>query len=441
MVPDAARQSLTFCLSLPRSSHNHSLTLHYVLPMSNLISSFIIAPVVRHARRFSGAASQAEEAGRLSHVNAADLHSPSSPPAILEDDGDGDADAENRRSAPVMPFEQSRHSIRRRQSTVEDDGSVHEPEPSISLPAPSPSAAVDIPAMSSNPSHAIDTQLQYLSLDPLRPTTPVTAIATTQSEGSSNEGQNVVAMSESLPADDVMRPLRERMHQIRDLRIADEEKAQMMHSLMTERYNCLRPTSPSSFVSNDRPFTPTSSKSIFSEAHISSPISTASEIDPENPFNLRPGDTNPTYRIRSSHPGVDNNGEDEDFDTAEDGSSFGCQHYKRNVKVQCHQCRRWYTCRHCHDAVEDHNLNRKSTQNMLCMACGTPQAAGEHCVQCGTQAAWYYCHICKLWDDNSSKKIYHCMDCGICRRGAGLGKDYIHCKVGHRVLWFDELLT
>ena len=38
---------------------------------------------------------------------------------------------------------------------------------------------------------------------------------------------------------------------------------------------------------------------------------------------------------------------------------------------------------------------------------------------------------CKLWDDDPEKKIYHCDDCGICRIGAGLGKDFFHCKVSH----------
>ena len=36
---------------------------------------------------------------------------------------------------------------------------------------------------------------------------------------------------------------------------------------------------------------------------------------------------------------------------------------------------------------------------------------------------------CKLWDDDPHKSIYHCNDCGICRIGKGLGKDFFHCKV------------
>ncbi|KAF2461706.1 zinc-ribbon-domain-containing protein, partial [Lineolata rhizophorae] len=108
--------------------------------------------------------------------------------------------------------------------------------------------------------------------------------------------------------------------------------------------------------------------------------------------------------------------------------ALGCKHYKRNVKVQCVDCARWYPCRHCHDAVEAHALDRRRTRNMLCMLCRTPQPAADTCRACGEAAACYYCDICKLWDDEPRKRIYHCADCGICRRGEGLGKDFKHCK-------------
>ena len=113
--------------------------------------------------------------------------------------------------------------------------------------------------------------------------------------------------------------------------------------------------------------------------------------------------------------------------------SLGCEHYKRNVKIQCFDCNRWHTCRHCHDERENHHLNRKKTRSMLCMLCATPQPAAEFCRSCQVRTAWYYCDICKLWDNDSAKSIYHCPDCGICRRGEGLGKDFIHCKVCSRL--------
>ena len=189
----------------------------------------------------------------------------------------------------------------------------------------------------------------------------------------------------------------------------------------------MRPTSPSSFVSHDRPITPTDRGSIFSDLPASSPYSSTSDVDPDNPYGLREGDTEPTYQP-NTEPGADPT-EDDDDEVADGEMILGCQHYTRNVKVQCFECRRWYTCRHCHDAAEDHNLNRRRTQNMLCMACGSPQRASDHCRFCETVAACYYCDICKLWDNSSKKKIYHCPDCGICRKGEGIGKDFYHCKV------------
>ncbi|KAF2872461.1 hypothetical protein BDV95DRAFT_606076 [Massariosphaeria phaeospora] len=403
--------------------------------MSHLLSSFFIDPVLRQARRFSGAAAPNDpETGAgagigLSHANSVESRRRLAGVAVT---ATHTADAVQR---PPALADRARAQLppslisRRAPPAVVDegeaqglhDGTLQDPRMTLSRRSTVPSAAVDIPAeaiaitMSANPSRTLEDQFRQLQLAPPFSTTGGTA-------------QHVAAMSESLPADDGMRHLRARVHQIRDLGTTDDDKAHLMHSLMTERYNLLRPTSPSSFVSTDRPFTPTSGQSAYSDGHLASPVSPASEVDPDNPFNLRPGDTDPTYRSRSTHHAPDAGGEDEDFDTAEDGSSLGCQHYKRNVKVQCFQCRRWYTCRHCHDAKEDHNLDRRRTLHMLCMACGTPQKAAEYCRHCGTQSACYYCDVCKLWDDNSSKKIYHCLDCGICRRGEGLGKDFVHCK-------------
>ncbi|ODQ65656.1 hypothetical protein NADFUDRAFT_82660 [Nadsonia fulvescens var. elongata DSM 6958] len=106
---------------------------------------------------------------------------------------------------------------------------------------------------------------------------------------------------------------------------------------------------------------------------------------------------------------------------------LGCKHYQRNIKLECSQCNKWYVCRFCHDDVEYHNLIRPETRNMLCMICGTAQAAKKTCKTCLKQMAIYYCDICKLWDNEPNKKIYHCDKCGICRLGEGLGIDFFHC--------------
>lgn len=73
-------------------------------------------------------------------------------------------------------------------------------------------------------------------------------------------------------------------------------------------------------------------------------------------------------------------------------------------------------------------LSSHATKNMMCMLCKTLQPAAQVCRACGVEAARYYCDKCKLWDDHPDASSYHCDDCGICRKGQGLGKDFFHCK-------------
>ncbi|XP_072080567.1 E3 ubiquitin-protein ligase RZFP34 isoform X6 [Arachis hypogaea] len=41
----------------------------------------------------------------------------------------------------------------------------------------------------------------------------------------------------------------------------------------------------------------------------------------------------------------------------------------------------------------------------------------QNCINCGVCMGKYFCGICKLFDDDVSKKQYHCGGCGICRTG------------------------
>ncbi|KAI8934031.1 hypothetical protein NX059_008799 [Plenodomus lindquistii] len=392
----------------------------------SILSAFIIDPVVRHVRRVSGVrAAEASDEGEAhrptlacdSHDSASHLpptrHAPRDSEADHPTIQHGDT-SDNTRNGSATLIARLRDDVppnQRLRDAVVDDEAGHDV-----LPSPATTAPLNIPPvdMSSNPAHTAADQPRRVDVDPSLLSAPPTS--SIRRPTATHDGQHAGAMSESLPADDGMAHLRMRIHDIRDLDVSDQERARMIHALMTERYLTTRPTSPSSFVGAPA----------LSEFGASSPYSPASDVDPYNPYSLRPGDTNPTYRPNTQHS-AEHADEDED-DVAEGDVVLGCQHYKRNVKVQCYECKHWYTCRHCHDAVEDHNLNRKRTQNMLCMLCGTPQRASEYCKVCETEAACYYCDICKLWDNDSNKKIYHCPDCGICRRGEGLGKDFYHCK-------------
>jgi hypothetical protein len=246
----------------------------------------------------------------------------------------------------------------------------------------------------------------------------------------------------SLPEDDGMKAMRQKIVEIRDQDISAEEKARLMHHLFTEKYNqslanllpgpLPRPHSPASLISQDRPFTPNSMNSGGGSWQEVISLGSAHSVgDPESILNVTDEDRKRTYVPESITQRNSLSGDgpsDEEWGSSSE-PVLGCQHYKRNVKLQCSSCSRWYTCRFCHDNAEDHVLNRKQTKNMLCMICGCAQKAGETCIQCHERTAWYYCNICKLWDDDTSKSIYHCNDCGICRVGHGLGKDFFHCKV------------
>lgn len=226
-------------------------------------------------------------------------------------------------------------------------------------------------------------------------------------------------MDPALPENDGMQSLRHQLLQIRELALSTEEKAKRMHELMTRDYLKLKHVATQAATTPDA----------INQDHLQ-PLR-AQPIDPANPYNIQPGDLEQTF---SPFPHLSDQAEHDTDDSVEEENvpALGCPHYKRNVKVQCFDCHRWSPCRHCHDSAPDlsfpHVLNRKKTQNMLCMLCKTPQPAAETCMNCGEYAAWYYCPKCKLWDNDSNKRIYHCDDCGLCRLGEGLGKDFVHCR-------------
>lgn len=237
-----------------------------------------------------------------------------------------------------------------------------------------------------------------------------------------------------LPEDDKMGKLRRQIQSIQEMDIKPEQKARLMHQLLNRKY--MRAQQMSKIKKQGILFEPTT---IINQERTATPISLTSFLwqlngGPETPtehqshvYRLSPDDLKQTYVP------VDNQENDNPADSGvnDETSILGCKHYQRNVKLQCSACDKWYTCRLCHDEAEDHILNRKATKNMLCMICGRAQKAGEYCINCNERTAWYYCDVCKLWDNDASKNIYHCNDCGICRKGLGVGKDFFHCKVSN----------
>lgn len=108
---------------------------------------------------------------------------------------------------------------------------------------------------------------------------------------------------------------------------------------------------------------------------------------------------------------------------------LGCMHYSRKCQIKASCCGCWFVCRRCHDEhVHDHAIDRFATKEMRCMLCGREQPVGKTCTDCGEEMAKYYCAVCKFFDDSAEINVYHCHECGLCRRGKGIGIDFIHCE-------------
>ena len=244
--------------------------------------------------------------------------------------------------------------------------------------------------------------------------------------------------SGQLPEDDGMREVRQQIIAIQSSNAPTAEKSRQVHALMTKQYRpapawnsppALRPSSASSAQTSDQPATPTSPNSILDPAVVNSPATSCSAPD-GSAIQISAED-----RAQTFHTLRRKREKSQKFEGQEEGEAetvLGCKHYRRNVKLQCSTCARWHTCRFCHDDAEDHTLVRRETRNMLCMLCGAAQPASEVCRECEGIAARYYCSVCKLWDNDPNKSIYHCSDCGICRVGEGLGMDFFHCQVCYK---------
>lgn len=260
-----------------------------------------------------------------------------------------------------------------------------------------------------------------------------------------------------LPEDDGMADLRRRIHAIRDNEASSTQKARLIHSLMIESYEAARATFSERPISSSqspprvrsREHSPASPPLRFrrmSNRSFDDFMEQSTLASVRAYYNVSPEDLVPTFApkdievttdsteqspVANVVPATENDDNFSNSDYAdEDAQVLGCPHYKRNVKLQCYTCKKWYSCRFCHNQSENHALERQKTENMLCMLCGLPQPAAQWCKGCGERAASYFCTVCKLWDNDSSKSIYHCHDCGICRIGQGIGKDFYHCKVG-----------
>ena len=436
--------------------------------MSQYISSFLIEPVVRQARRFSRPANDSSHPGRPAFENndaapyrdelaTAATAAHEEPPRMSVTTEElprntisGGAEAltptsfEGPDSGELQAWQVGQTNTNPLRlveaENLEPAVNARQYDPSNNSPHDGTSAGVrsTTSSFSNSARSMIDTIMS--SAD----TPTQSSRSNSQDTRGRGDSQGSKGGDGTLPADDGMGPMRKRIIAIQKTNSSNEEKARLVHGVMTEKHNSSQPnlhahhlaraqSPPGSIDSSERHFSPSSPSSMDSLRQTISPPTSSSSSDQANSFNLTPDDLKPTYYERPVPTLKTSDQEASSMDNEETTKSLGCAHYKRNIKLQCSACYRWYTCRFCHNAVEDHMLNRRETKNMLCMLCGCVQPASEECVLCGERGAWYYCDVCKLWDDDPQKSIYHCNDCGICRVGQGLGKDFFHCKVSYLI--------
>ncbi|KAI3690237.1 hypothetical protein L2E82_48214 [Cichorium intybus] len=111
----------------------------------------------------------------------------------------------------------------------------------------------------------------------------------------------------------------------------------------------------------------------------------------------------------------------------------GCEHYRRRCKLRAPCCNKVFSCRHCHNEyttrlnnpTERHKMVREDVRQVVCTICNTEQPVNQICGNCGVKMGEYFCGICKLFDDDTSKQQFHCNDCGICRVYGR--ENYYHC--------------
>lgn len=385
--------------------------------MSSLVSDFIINPVARTVRRFSTpfASSNPEPVRRYSQ----DWENED---AVAEFDGSS-------LSFPALSFARSPDIalgatsppllIPQRRRTAPPPDS-HASRPSTASPASNHLFVMEHPDISEIELPPVDTQLPQLD-DPL-PT-----------------DQDVAKMSRKLPANDGMFDMRRRIQVIQSSSITYDQKRYLMQQVLTENYTNLRhakavadgkiesPVPRNELPLADVPLASASRDFGFGATALET-LKSWTGLEEKVVIEASAQDAQPTYvpwpPAALEIDDLEDSASDEEIEP-----QLGCQHYKRNVRIQCADCSKWYTCRLCHDAEEDHTLPRRLTKHMLCMLCGHPQKVSDTCVNCGESAAQYYCGICKLWSDDVNKPIYHCDECGICRVGHGLDKDFFHCKV------------
>ncbi|CAL5990977.1 RING_finger and CHY zinc finger domain-containing protein [Hexamita inflata] len=127
---------------------------------------------------------------------------------------------------------------------------------------------------------------------------------------------------------------------------------------------------------------------------------------------------------------------------------IGCQHFVRGCQLLCNTCNKYYTCRFCHDEIEDHKFPKQETKMVKCIYCRCEQPFQQYCQNCKQCFGEQWCEICRAFCNigNESKPMYHCKGCDSCM--TGWAHQWRHCDKcnscvrancydGHQCVKFD----
>ncbi|CAL6047089.1 RING_finger and CHY zinc finger domain-containing protein [Hexamita inflata] len=105
----------------------------------------------------------------------------------------------------------------------------------------------------------------------------------------------------------------------------------------------------------------------------------------------------------------------------------GCQHFVRGCQLLCNTCNKYYTCRICHDEVEDHPFPKKETKMVKCIYCSCEQPFQQQCQNCNQCFGEQWCELCRAFCNigQESKPMYHCKGCDSCM--VGHAHQWRHC--------------
>lgn len=107
-------------------------------------------------------------------------------------------------------------------------------------------------------------------------------------------------------------------------------------------------------------------------------------------------------------------------------NSKDCSHYMNHCSVYCECCDKFYPCRRCHnDEIYDHQLLSSDINKIKCDNCETVQDISNSCTNCNISFGTFNCLICRIFEDQTEKNIFHCDKCGICRVGGS--NNFFHC--------------